>query len=59
MTDKPPKDYGTNKFTQQQPRSYIIGSSFGPLAKNLDKIEVTKLAEIERGGPDDWRPGRR
>ncbi len=35
----------------QPPRSYAFPG--GPLARDLGSIDVYKLAEIERGGPDD------
>lgn len=50
-TPKPPAGYGTNKIELQPPRSYALPG--GPQAKNLGKVEVKILAEIERGGPDD------
>jgi hypothetical protein len=56
-TPKPPKDYGTNKLSQQPPRSCEIPG--GPKARNLGEVEVKKLAEIERGGPDDRGFGSR
>ena len=56
-TPKPPAGYGTNKVELQPPRSYAIPG--GPAARSLAEVEVKVLAEIERGGPDDWHPGRR
>lgn len=50
-TPKPSKDHGTNKLSLQPPRTYQIPG--GPAARNLGKVEVKVLAEIERGGPDD------
>ncbi|MQA64498.1 MAG: hypothetical protein GEU76_01130 [Alphaproteobacteria bacterium] len=60
MTDRtssrnPP---GRDNRTSLPPvRSYMVPG--GPLARNLDEVKIVKLATIERGGKDDWRPGRR
>ena len=47
---KPPKGYG-NRTTLTPTRSYELPG--GPYAKSLGKTTIKKLAEIERGGPDD------
>jgi hypothetical protein len=48
-----------NRTSLPPPRSYTIGSAFGPLARNLDKVNVKRLADIERGGDHDRGYGSR
>lgn len=50
MSKSLPRD---NRYALSPPRTYEVGAAFGPLAKNMPPVEVVKLAEIERGGPDD------
>ena len=51
MSEKP-SDVSRAARTSPQPlRSYAIPG--GPLAKDLGEINVYKLSEIARGGPDD------
>lgn len=56
-TPKPPEGYSTNKLSLQPPRSYQLPG--GPYAKSLGETQVKKLAEIQRGGPDDQGYGGR
>lgn len=40
-----------NRYSLQPARTYEVPG--GPYAKDLGSIDVLKLAEIVRGGPDD------
>lgn len=48
----PPED---NRYSLPPPRTYSVPG--GPLAKDLDEVNVYKLAEIIRGGADDFGVG--
>lgn len=55
-TPNPPPGY-SSKTTLTPNRSYELPG--GPYARNLGKVEVKILAEIERGSPDDAGYGSR
>lgn len=61
MTDSkkpiPSAPSGDNRRSLQPTRSYAIPG--GPQARNLGETTVKVLAEIERGGADDFGYGNR
>lgn len=57
MSDSPRKPPEDNRLGLQPARTYSIPG--GPLAKNLNAVEVPKLAEIIRGGEGDSGYGDR
>ena len=50
-----PKESGRAERTSDPPPiSYEVPGGMSP--RKRGKVEVKVLAEIERGGPDDWHP---